>query len=1082
MKLNVLLTKSIFLLFIFSCVFCLPSLKAQNTSFSISGKVTDDNGKGMPSVTVSIKGSKTSTFTDSDGSYTITAPSSKSVLLFTYVGYDVKEIAVNDKSSTLNISLSISQKQLEDVVVIGYGTKKKSDVTGAVASISGEKLRSVPATNLTNALQGRIPGVEVAATSFRPGSGSRIRIRGNRSLSASNEPLYVVDGIPVSYTIDDMNPTDVESIDVLKDAASTAIYGVRGANGVVQITTKKGKNGKVSISYEGSTSFDNIIKQIPVFNAVQLADCWRNAYYADKQYNFAQNTTQPNNYFPSAAADAKLFGGSTGNPMWDFIKDAYQFTTFDRATNTYIAVKRPTTADERTLLANLGLPVLTEVDAYDPSKVKGFDWQSAFLRQGITNSHNINVSIGTEKLRSSLGLSYFKQRGIEFGQDYTRYTVSNNSEFKVAKFLTMGNSFSYTNGLQNVGPSQYGSANGQLPFTKPTDSTGKFMLYPNLDQQIISGANDLGRVINENKINRVFGNAYVELALFKGLKYKTVFGIDYRNVRNGRFNGTNTSVRQTGVANASYQIANSTSWTYDNLLYYDTKIKKNHAVNITMLYELQSLDKSDVLNLSADNLIFEEQKWYSLQNNTAGLVTGSGTYRASQYQSYMGRLEYAYKNRYFLTASNRYDESSVLAESKKGEYFPSASVAWRIDNEKFFRKQHIFNAAKIRVGIGRVGNAAIDPYQTNGPLGFTLYNWGNGAAAIGSAPTTFRVPNLTWEKTTTKDIGFEFSLLKNRITTSIDVYKSTTTDALQRMNIPATNGVTFMYVNLGKIENKGIDVSLSTVNLDTKSGFRWATDFVFSKNKEAIVELDATGNDNLNNLWFRGQPISVYYNYQSEGIFQYADTMPGGILKDYFWTIPANKASGLFAPGKIRVKDLNGDKLINASDKQVLGFNNATWTGSITNTFSYKNFEVNVNIYFRKGGMYRVPRPGMVGRFQSTYANYWTPTNPSNEYQQPTRTSDIPTYWEALGYRDGSYARVRNISVSFKLPQAVLTKLKATNMTFYVNAINPFLFHKHSDFDPETIQYTEQFAASTGNPGPNSYSYKSMVVGIKLGL
>ncbi len=1077
MKLKNFLFRSIVLLLIFSSF----QLTAQNTV--ITGKVTDENGAELPSVSVGLKGAPATARTDNAGKFSISVPSSTSTLMFTSVGYEAKEVNINNQTF-INVVLTSTKKAGDEVVVVGYGTKKKSDITGAVASISGEKLRSVPSANLSTSLQGRVAGLEVAASSFRPGSGARIRIRGNRSLSAGNDPLYVVDGIPVSYTIDDMNPTDIESIDVLKDAASTAIYGVRGANGVIQITTKKGKNGKAFITYEGSNSYDNILRQTPVFNAVQLADAWRMAFHTDKIYNFNQlnNAANPNNYFPNAAADVRLFGGNTGNPMWAFIKDAYQFTTFDRGTNTYIAVKRPTTTAEQALMANLGIPVLTEVDAYDPSKIKGYDWQNSALRQGITNSHNINVSVGTEKLRSSFGASYFKQKGIEYGQDYTRYTVSSNTELKAAKFLTITNSFSYSNALQNVGPSMYGSANGMLPFTSPTDSTGKFLLYPNLDQQIVNGSNDLGRVLNENKINRIFGNISAEVNLYKGLKYKAVFGMDYRNVRNGRFNGTNTSARQSAVANASYSVANNTSWTYDNLVYYDKKINKDHSINVTLLHELQNLDKGDVLTMTANDLIFEEQKWYSLQSNSAGLVTGSGSYSASQYQSYMGRLEYGYKNRYFLTASNRYDQSSVLAEGKKGEYFPAASIAWRIENEEFFKNQNLFNGAKIRLGIGKVGNAAIGPYQTNGPLAFTNYNWGNGSAAIGAAPTTFRVPNLSWEKTTTQDLGIEFSLLKNRITATIDIYKSNTVDALQRMSIPATNGVTSMLVNLGKVQNSGIDISLSTVNINNKRGFKWFTDFVFSKNKEKIVELDATGNDNLNNLWFRGQPLAVYYNYKSEGIFQYSDTLAGGILKDYFWTIPANKTSGLFQPGKIRVQDLNGDKIIDAKDKKILGFNNAKYTASITNTVAYKNFELNFNVYFRVGGMYRVPRPGLVGRYQSTYANYWTPTNPSNEYQQPTRTSDIPSYWEALGYRDGSYTRVRNISLSYKLPQSYLSKIKATNMSVYVNALNPFLIHKSSDFDPETIQYTEQFAASTGNPGPNSYSYRSVVVGVKLGL
>jgi TonB-linked SusC/RagA family outer membrane protein len=621
-----------------------------------------------------------------------------------------------------------------------------------------------------------------------------------------------------------------------------------------------------------------------------------------------------------------------------------------------------------------------------------------------------------------------------------------------------------------------------LPFTKPYDDNGNFLLYPNGDQQIINGLNDETTVLNEIKANRIVGNIYAEIGLVKGLKYKTVFGLDYRSSKQGRFNGAKSSVRQGNLANASYSVSNGTSWVYDNMLLYDVKIKNDHSLSVTLLQEVQSLNKNDVISLSADNLIFEEQKWYSLQQNTLATVTGSGSYSATQYLSYMGRVEYGYKNKYLLTVSNRYDNSSVLSEGNKGAYFPSASFAWRLDNEQFFKHQNILTSAKLRLGIGSVGNASINPYLTNGPLSQVNYNWGNGTAAIGQAPQTFRTPTLTWEKTTTRNIGLDFSVLKNRITGTIDLYSTSTKDILQRLTIPATNGVSFMYVNRGETSNKGIDISLSTTNIVSKNGFTWTTDFVFSKNKEKIVDIDGRGNNDLNNLWILGQPLQVYYNYAGGSIYQYSDTAKGGYLRDYLWLKGTNGSNTAYRPGKIRVLDANGDTLINASDKMVLGSHNADWTASITNNISYKNFELSFNIFIRQGGMYRVPRPGMVGRYQSSYANYWTPTNPSNEYQQPTRTSDIPLYFEALGYRNGSFVKVRNIVLSYKMPQSILTKIKANSMSVYINMVNPFLFHKYSDYDPETIQYTESFASSTGNPGPNSYSYRSVVIGVKLGL
>lgn len=1047
-------------------------------NFKVTGKVIDDTGKPLDGVTVQVKGTSIATATRTDGSFELDAPSSNSVLVFSSVGFGEREMSLDGKS-WIDLTMTNQTTSMEDVVVVGYGTRKRVEVTGAVSSINSEKIRSVPTTNITTALQGRIAGIEASPTSFRPGSGARIRIRGNRSLSASNEPLVVVDGIPVTYTIDDMNPLDIETVDVLKDAAATAIYGVRGANGVIQITTKKGKAGKVTVDYNGSISFDNILREFPVFNGPQLTDMWRQAFHADGAYAPTGVGTAGNQYYPNALSDYKLFGGDPN--MWSGVKDAYQYHWYTSPTS-FRTVKRAASAEEKALMQNLGLIVLDSLDLYDPSKIRDYNWGENFQRQGITNSQNITVTAGGEKVRASFSGGYFHQKGVDPGQNYTRYTITNNTEFKPAKFITFGNSITYSNSTANIS-GIYGAANGMLPIVEPWDAAGNFVLFPNGDRQIPSPANNLGRVLNETKVSRVFGNVYAEVSILKGLKYRAVFGIDSRNSRNGTFNGTQTSARLDAPANASYTLMNSVSWVYDNLLYYNFNIKKDHNFNITLLHEMQMLNKQDSLSMAAENLIFEAQKWYSLQRNTSAVVTGSGAYRAAQLLSFMGRLEYAYKNRYMVTLSNRYDNSSVLAEGKQGEYFPAASVAWQISNEKFFENQRFFDFAKLRLGIGRVGNSSIGPYQTGGPIDFTLYNWGNGAAAIGTAPITFPVPNLTWEKTTTKNLGLDVSFLKNRINLTVDVYKSSTKDMLQIRQIPATNGVTNILVNLGEVSNKGVEFTLSTVNLNDKNGFRWTTDIVFSKNKEAIVDIDGSGNNNLANLWFLGQPIRVYYNYQSGGIYQYSDTVKGGgYLADYLWLKGTNKANLAYRPGRIRVVDANGDTLINNSDKMILGYDNANWTGSITNTVSFKNFEVSAMIYIRKGGMYRAPRPGLVGRFQSNRVNYWTPTNPSMEYQQPTRTSDVPVYWEALGYRDGSFARIRNISLTYRFGPAILSRLKATSLSVYINAVNPFLFHNKSDYDPETIPYSEQFAATTNNTGPNSASFRSFVFGVRLGL
>jgi TonB-linked SusC/RagA family outer membrane protein len=1057
-------------------------------SFPVTGKVTDNAGKPVEGVTVQIKGGTQTSITKSDGTFSIEAPSGNAILVFSSVGFVSKEIPVENKAQ-VNLALTNADNSMDNVVVIGYGARRKGEVTGAVTSISGENLRSVPTTNLTQALQGRIAGVTVTPNGFRPGTGSAIRIRGNRSLSASNDPLFVVDGFPVSYTIDDMNPADIESVDVLKDAAATAIYGVRGANGVIQITTRKGKNGKFSVNYQGSESVESIIRPVPVFNGAELADAWRQAFFADSAYtrNISKRSgTNPLFYYPDALADLALFKNRFGSvEQWNSIKDAYTWAVYDPVNNIYIPRKRATTAEEKSILQSLnfmGSMRSDSIDIYDPSKIKSHDWlANEGLRNGHTSDHSISVTGGTDKVRASFSGGYLRQEGIEYAQDYTRYSVGASVEFRPVKFLNFGSSINYIHSITNTSTSTYGNAVGMIPLVEPYDTAGNWILFPNRDQQVVSAVNDRNTVLNNTMADRVFGNVFGELTLYKGLKYRTMFGLDRRNSTQGTFNGSQSSVRLGSAANASQTINNATSWVWDNMLTYNTTIKTDHSLNVTLLQELQNLNQSSSLTMSANNLIFESQKWYSLNRNTDAQVTGSGTYSATQYLSYMGRLEYGFRNKYMVTVSGRYDNSSVLAEGSQGAWFPAVSVAWQIDREDFFDNQSFLSNAKLRIGVGKVGNASINPYQTAGPLAFTNYNWGNGVAAIGTAPSTFKTPDLTWEKTTTANLGLDFGLLKNRIVGTIDVYKSKTTDQLQQKTIPAANGVTSVYFNLGRVDNNGIEVTLNTQNVTGKD-FRWSTDFIFTRNKEKIVDIDGSGNSNYANLWILGEPLQVYWGYQKDGIFQYADTAGKGALAGYYWTKAGNKTNVNYQPGRIKIYDANGDTAMSPADRIVLGSHNPDFTTSIGNTFGYKNFDLNFLIYFRVGGLYRVPRPGLVGRYQSFKVNYWTPTNPSNEYQQPTQTSDVPFGWEALTYTKATFMKVKNITLSYHVPQSLTKKASINSMVFYIGAVNPILIHGYSDYDPETVPYREFATPTTNNTGPTSYSYKSYVIGVKVGL
>lgn len=1045
----------------------------------ISGKVVDENGITMPGVSVKLQGTSAATVTDVNGNYRLNLPDGvkTGTLTFSFVGYKSQDVILGTNMA-IDIKMEPETKSLNEVVVIGYGTQKRGDVSSAISSVNVEKMDKVPATNLSTALQGQAPGVVVTPNSFKPGSGSDIHIRGSRSLNASNSPLFVVDGVPVSYSIDDINPLDIESIDILKDASATAIYGSRGANGVIQVTTKRGKAGKVVIDYSGSTSMEDILRKYQVFNGPEYTQFKRDAYIGAKSYNSAaSNSSASQRYFPDPAADYKLFGADPG--VLSNVLSGYTFTNYDPAHNIFDVVTRPTTAAEKALLQSLGYPVLDNIPVYDASKIKSYDWQKDALRTGSTQNQNLSISGGSEKFSSSFSMGYFNQKGIIPGQDYTRYSLSTSASFKPVNYFNAGGNVNYSNAIQNTGSDIYGGASGQLPIATPYDAQGNFVLFPGNDSNIINPLNDVNTIINEARSNHVLTNVFAQINIIPGLYYKTTFGADISNTRNGSFSGAKSSARSGNPATASDRSSSSLTWTLQNQLSYNKTIAEKHEITATAVQEVVK-SRSEGVNASASGLNYETQKWYSLQNNATGVVTYSGSYSQYQLASILGRLIYTYNNKYTVTLAERYDGSSVLSVQHQGKAFPSGSVAWRIDQEPFMKNISFIDQLKLRGGVGSVGNSSINPYQTNGTLNLTYYNFG-ATPAQGYAPNGLPLPDLTWEKTITKNIGLDYDLLKGRISGSIDVYESNSNE-IQNQKLPNASGYSGILVNIGKVRNRGVDIDISTVNIN-HGGFKWSTDFVFSKNNEAIVYLDNTGSDNISSQWFIGYPIRSYYDFKSQGIFQNSDAQPGGILYDYFWKKAGNQANSALQPGRIRVQDMNGDTLITDADKVVLGSPNPKWTGSINTTFDYKNFELTGFLYISHGGLVRTPRPSLVGRYQSAKVNYWTPTNPSNEYPQPNLTSDIPLYWQANSFQDGSFARIRSIMLSYKVPAALLQKIKLRSLTFSVNAVNPFLFSKFKMYDPETVPYVSSYpSSSTASSSPSSYSYRSLVFGIRAGI
>ncbi|MBC8083080.1 MAG: TonB-dependent receptor, partial [Hymenobacter sp.] len=935
----------------------------------ITGKVTGNDSKApLPGVTVVLKGTTVGTASGADGTYSLSVPNSQGTLVFSFIGYATQEVSIDGRSE-VSIVLGTDTKALDEVVVVGYGTQKKSDVTGALSSVSEEQIKQVPTQNITQALPGRVAGVDVAGGNFRPGEVPSIRIRGNRSVRASNEPLYVVDGIPLAQGtgLNDFNPQDIESIEILKDASATAIYGSRGANGVVLVSTKRGKEGKFSINYDTYFSTDQASRTLDLFNGAEFLEVRREANRTSGNYAFL---------YPNPARDFTLFGAADPN-AWEGIADGYEW--IDRANR--VVATRPTTDAERLLYG----PSVTEIPIYDASKVRTTDWQDLALRTALTQSHQLSATGGSDKLRASVSVGYLKQNGIQEGQDFARYNARTTLDFKVNDRVTLGSSVNASLGIQNYGADIYGRAAGQLPYAVPYAPDGLFIPNPGGDTNIFNPLIEADNAFNERRSTRFFGSFYGEAKLLEGLRFRINVGPDFRNGRTGIFLSKRAIARGGGpnaVSSAQYDQSQNFTYVVENLLFYDKKFGADHSLGITALQSVQQ-DRGESSSVGATNLPYDSQKWYNIGSTyTATAVPFGSGFSKRRLMSWMGRVNYSFRDRYVLTVTGRADGASVLSEENKWAFFPSAAVAWKLQEEGFLKDVSALTELKLRGGYGSVGQSSVDPYTSLGTLQQSIYAW-NETPAYGYSPTPGTLPgtlgglenpNLKWERTATINLGLDFGLFQNRISGSVEVYRATTTDLLLPRALPAASGVYNILQNIGTTRNTGIEVSLSTTNIET-GGFRWGTDFIYTRNKEEFVKLASGAQDDIGNLWFIGQPLGVYYSYRNQGIWQLGEE-------------DAARVYGAI-PGDTKIADTNGDNLINANDYVVLGSNRPKWTGSINNTFSYKGFDLTFLVYARVGQLLATGyRPGLNGRFPGRKVDYWTPTNPTNDYPRPDTRQD----------------------------------------------------------------------------------------------
>ncbi|MDP4270919.1 MAG: TonB-dependent receptor [Bacteroidota bacterium] len=1025
---------------------------ANNRKHRITGVVRDPSGDPLIGVNVRIKGSAVGTITDNTGHFSIEGISEKSVLQFSYIGFSTIEKSVG-RNSVLEVTLQEAAKTLEEIVVIGYGQVNKSDVTGALASVTSKQIEAIPVKDITSALQGAAAGVDIGNTAAQPGSLPQIRIRGSRSITAGNEPLYVLDGIPLTGGIAEISPGDIESMEVLKDASATAIYGSRGANGVILITSKKGIKGVSTVSYDSYLSMDSRLVQPDMMTGGEFAEMVREANRAAGRYNTPYPDPQQDYYGFST------FYATRDPAGWAQIARAYEWV--DKAN--LIPKMRATTPTEK---AQWGV---NEVPVYNASRVGGYDWLSRALRTAVTQNHQFSTTFGNDKVRALFSAAYLDQQGVIKTQGYQRLTLRLNTSFQVNDNVKFGvqNMASLAN--KETGVDMFAKMTRQVPYAVPYDENGNFIEYPGGSGRIYNAINDPKYSFNEDRTTRYVGTIFGEIKLPLGWSFRSNIGLDFKLLRNGQFNdvgATNSQVSVITQSNARYYENQDIAFTWDNLLYYDKKIK-NHSVGLTLLESMEGA-WTEGSEIRASGLPYSSQRWFNIGSTDKNAADYFGSWYSHQArESFMGRLNYSYNNRYLLTVSNRWDGSSVLAEGHKWAAFPSMALAWKMHEEDFLKNNKVINSLKLRIGYGQTGNSAINPYQTGGTLVRTVYVFGETAASgygfgsLGATQGSMANKRLGWEKTSQYNLGVDFGLWKNRVSGTVDLYLAKTYDLLLNQIIPSTNGFTSWINNIGATQNRGIEVSLHTVNIDKKK-LTWTTDLTFTRNKEKITALSNGRQDDIANLWFIGQPITVFYDYQYDGIWSTSEADKAEMAKF------AAKGSG-FTPGTIRIKDQNHDYKIDASDKVILGTGVPKWSAGMTNTFSYKGIELSCMLFARIGQMLNSNyyKPTLSGIFQCRNVNYWTPYNQDAEYPRPNVLQESPNYISSMGYRKGSFLKVKNIGVSYAIPKTWTQKLRAKKFTLYVKMVNPFVISDHFEgLDPEG----------------DIMSYKSVVCGLKLSI
>lgn len=1033
----------------------------------VTGTVVDAKGNPLDNVSIVIKGkNKVGTTTNSSGEFRLEAEQGD-VLVFSIVGYTEQEVTVG-KNTSLSIAMSPIDAKLEEVVVIGYGTQKRRDLTGAVVTVKPDQITARPGPNPMESLQGRVAGLDITRSSGQPGAGLNIQLRGNRSFTASGTPLFIINGLPGDYTT--LNPYDIESIEVLKDASSTAVYGSAGSNGVIIITTKSGKAGRLAIDF--------------------------NTYYGSNGWSVTPKMRTGEDYLQTKR-DAYSYVWDAANSQW----------------TTTGALWQSPADDEKIFGAQ-------RYALYQQGQFA--DWAKLFLQKSAhTQNYSLGVSGGTEKTKGYISFNYTNEKGQYVGDDYKLYSTTMRIDHKVRDFVSVGANFTASYVDRNKAQDKLENALVTDPLVRPYNDDGT--LNTNLGNNVYNlllnqQPGVYGNVDNNLKL---YLNPYIEIRPLKGLSYLSRLSTFLTFSNTYRFDGigsVNYTYANANVAKAQVDQNRAIGYQWENIVTYNFKVAHDHAFTVTGIttwYHNQNTNTT----MNQSNIVSNNFKWYKFTGDAN--TTSTSSYTMSKTLGFIGRLNYAYQGKYLFSATIRRDGSSVLYRDNRWDNFPAVSAGWRISDESFMEgTKNWLNSLKVRVGWGVTGTAKIDPYSSVANLESVNMSLGGVTVPAYRNSQYLTNPNLGWEKSYNTNLGMDASFLNNRIDMSLDLYNTKTNGVIYGVTAPIIYGQytsSQQYktnINVCETQNRGIELALNTRNIVTKD-FNWTSAIAFSYNKEKILALTggvanniANGDNNQYSLTI-GQPINSFRNYKLDGVWQIGQEKDAAVFGKRPGDLHVDVAGmSRLAEGVYSKTDANGNLnyyytdlsaaqkfnasltaakntySVSANDYQIVGHNNPSWTMGFQNGFSYKNWELSIYSYFRWG---QTISYNMMGWYQPSgfatnaspsrtipkYFNYWTPTNPSNDFpvMNYLEGSGTLTGFSGLNYVDGSFFKIKNITLGYNMPRNLIKKLSLEKFRVYGTITNPLIVTK----SPLLKQYDPEMNGSLEYP-----LTKQMVVGLNL--